>query len=504
MSWFSLLHSARSLFANDREKDLRKRTQSKKRLLRTPLGVERLDDRVVFSTFSVLNLDDSGAGSLRQAIIDSNANAGTDLIRFTSAAQKGLITLTSGELAITDSLRIDGSGADRLAVSGNDASRVFRIAAGATVTIDDLTVAHGRALAQGGGILNAGNLTLTNVIISDNQVVGIPGATTVVDAFGGGVFNSAILTVSGSRFVHNRSIGADGSAGITGTSALGGAIMSGGTASAPAIANVSDSTFVDNRAIAGAAGAGASRAGIGGAISNAIGAMNVSRSIFRDNQAVGGIDNGVPGGFGAGSGGAIANVARFGNSILSVSDSTLSNNWAIGGAGNNAAAQDGRGGAIANYIFPGLVGPVTVSATATIANSIILGNHAIGGDGTTGGNGQGGGVANLFGGALTVSNSLITANQALGGAGNVGGGSDGLGGGIYNGGSSAVGTPKLTLKKTLVTLNRADGKTSPSGAGRGIGGGVYLASGGIASAEAIAVLANIASTSHDEVFGTFA
>ena len=83
------------------------------------------------ATNTVTSLADSGIGSLRQVIFDSNANPGGDLIRFASAARDGTITLTSGELAITDALRIDGPGADRLAVNGNDASRVFRIASGA-------------------------------------------------------------------------------------------------------------------------------------------------------------------------------------------------------------------------------------------------------------------------------------------------------------------------------------------------------------------------------------
>jgi hypothetical protein len=60
------------------------------------LSVERLEDRTVPSTFMVHNLADSGLGSLRQAVLDANANPGADLIRFASAARDGTITLTSG------------------------------------------------------------------------------------------------------------------------------------------------------------------------------------------------------------------------------------------------------------------------------------------------------------------------------------------------------------------------------------------------------------------------
>jgi hypothetical protein len=476
------------------------------------LRVELLEDRMVPTTFMVGNLSDSGEGSLRQAVLDANANPGADLIRFAPSARDGAITLTTGELNITDELQIDGPGADRLAVSGNDASRVFRIGVDVAASIDDLTITRGRAVGQGGGILNAGALTLSRAVLSNNLVVGVPGATlgAVMDAFGGGVFSTGTLTVRYSAFLHNQSLGADGTPSTIGSSALGGAIMSAGTASAPATATVSYSTFLGNEAIGGAAGIGASRAGIGGAIQNATGVLTVSHSLFHDNQAVGGIENGVPGGFGAGSGGAIGNVARTGDSILAVSHSTFTNNRTIGGAaGAGTVAQNGRGGAIANFIFGGLASPVSVKATANITHCAILGNQAIGGAGPTGGNGQGGGIANLSGGVVTVSNSLIALNQAIGGAGGLGGldgeghGGHGQGGGIFNGGPSPVGSPSLTLKRSRVVLNRADGGAGNGGSdGQGQGGGLYLTPGGNADADLLtAIFANQASTSDDDVFG---
>jgi hypothetical protein len=71
------------------------------------VGLERLDDRLVLSTFTVSNLDDTGAGSLRQAITDANATSGADVIHFTVA---GTITLTSAALpALTDTVDLDGT-----------------------------------------------------------------------------------------------------------------------------------------------------------------------------------------------------------------------------------------------------------------------------------------------------------------------------------------------------------------------------------------------------------
>src|SRR6266851_10414559 len=58
---------------------------------RRTLHLEQLEDRTVPSTFTVTNTNDSGAGSLRQAILDANTSAtGTaaspDLIQFNIAA----------------------------------------------------------------------------------------------------------------------------------------------------------------------------------------------------------------------------------------------------------------------------------------------------------------------------------------------------------------------------------------------------------------------------------
>src|SRR6516225_6219946 len=45
--------------------------------------VELMEDRTLLATFAVTNTDDSGPGSLRQAILDSNAaTGGTNVIDF--------------------------------------------------------------------------------------------------------------------------------------------------------------------------------------------------------------------------------------------------------------------------------------------------------------------------------------------------------------------------------------------------------------------------------------
>ena len=80
----SWLRAARSLFVPAGAENGRARQRTPAALL----GIERLEDRTVPSTFTVANLADSGPGSLRQAVLDANANPGADLIRFAPAAPR--------------------------------------------------------------------------------------------------------------------------------------------------------------------------------------------------------------------------------------------------------------------------------------------------------------------------------------------------------------------------------------------------------------------------------
>jgi len=103
---------------------------------------------------TVTNTNDSGPGSLRQAL--SVANDG-DTIDF---AVNGTITLTSGELLVNDSITISGPGTANLAVDGNTDGRVFHVAPGRAVTISALTIRNGNANGEsfpddsGGGVYN--------------------------------------------------------------------------------------------------------------------------------------------------------------------------------------------------------------------------------------------------------------------------------------------------------------------------------------------------------------
>src|SRR2546421_2596465 len=96
----------------------------------TRLALECLEERHAPATFTVTTLADSGAGTLRQAVDDANNAAGADSIDF-EAGLSGTIALTTGELVVTEELSILGPGAGVIAISGNNASRIFHIGAGA-------------------------------------------------------------------------------------------------------------------------------------------------------------------------------------------------------------------------------------------------------------------------------------------------------------------------------------------------------------------------------------
>lgn len=146
------------------------------------------------ATYTVTSLADAGAGSLRQAIVDANGNPGADTIAF---AVTGAVTLTSGELAITDDLTIQGPGAGRLAVDGNAGSRVFSVSgAGTDVTISGLTIRNGVATGSNGGGVNVAagsSLALVNSAVSGNAATGN----------GGGISAAGALTLDGSTVSGN-------------------------------------------------------------------------------------------------------------------------------------------------------------------------------------------------------------------------------------------------------------------------------------------------------------
>jgi len=145
------------------------------------------------ATFTVTTLDDSGPGSLRDAILQANGTPGPDRIEF-AAGLTGTIALMSSLPTITDHLEIAGPGAAAVTLSGSGAVQILSVERGVNAAIDGLTFASGMAV-DGGAILSAGRLTVTGCVFRTNTATNT----------GGAILNQAgILLVRGSTFDQNR------------------------------------------------------------------------------------------------------------------------------------------------------------------------------------------------------------------------------------------------------------------------------------------------------------
>jgi hypothetical protein len=171
-------------------------------------------DRSGADAIVVTSLDDSGPGSLRQAILDTNAAPGPQTITFASGLT-GTIPLASALPRLSSEVNIVGPGASNLTVRRNTGSYgVFYVTPEARVAISGLTVSNGSAY-EGAGFYNLGTLNLTNCLISGNHA----------GYYGGGVFNGQTGTLS-----INRCTIVDNVAGRVGTSTAGGGFANHGHA----------------------------------------------------------------------------------------------------------------------------------------------------------------------------------------------------------------------------------------------------------------------------------
>ncbi len=244
--------------------------------------------------------------SLREAVVAANAAAGPDTI----TVPPGTYTLTlagaseeaaaTGDLDITDDVTI---------IDGNAADRAFELNAGVTAAIERLWVRNGSA-PNGGGIQNAGNLTLSDVLVRENAA----GSSTT--AKGGGVANSGTLVLLSSEVELNTTTGSGGGRNNTGEMTLtdsterqNAADVSGGgiNQSSGGSLTISGSTISENTA-------GSAAVGGGGILADG-GTVTITLSTIRGNSAT---KNG--GGISAGQ-----------NATISITDSTLDTNTANDG-----------------------------------------------------------------------------------------------------------------------------------------------------------------------------
>ena len=263
----------------------------------------------------------------------------------------------TGDLDVVGDVTITGAGADGTVVDGSGLQRVFHIVQSATVKISDLTVKNGLAKGgNGGGILNDGELRLSNVKVLANRSTGDPG---VADGRGGGIENRGKLTLMGVSVGGNTADGKGGGVANWGFLDMMNSEVSGNSSLTDDGGGISSS----GRATIALSTIGGNKAANGGGINNLEGEMRLVDSTLSANAA-------------SAAGGGVRN-----SGALSVVNTTLSGNAAAAG-----------GGGISNY----------AKGKADLNNATVAENATAA---------SGGGIASATPDGVTIANTLIAANR---------------------------------------------------------------------------------------------
>lgn len=325
---------------------------------------EQLEDRAVPAIFVVNTnvdtvdaspgdgsaLDGAGNTSLRAAIMEANALAGTDTIELPAGtydlaiAGTGEDAAARGDLDITGNLTIVGADRATTIIDANRIDRVFAVARNATVEFRSLTITGGQAINdstlggqdRGGGMLIDffSNVAIVDTLFVDN--IAPRTAPGLVFGLGGAITNKGFLTIQDSRFENNFASNA------------GGAIYIGGI---PSTTTIRNTTFANNTANGG------------GAIFNHE-RMTIENSAFVGNGS---------GALNRGNGGAINNN---GGGDLKLINSTVSGNLSnFGGGIINFDRMQIRNSTITNN-RAGWGGGIDASRGVTLENTIVANNNA--------------------------------------------------------------------------------------------------------------------------------
>ena len=356
-------------------------------------------------TFTVTNTNASGPGSLRQAILDANANPGADTINFNIGSGAKTIALVSDLPTITDPVTIDGTtqpgfaGTPLIEIQGAGFSG-NGLALGSSCTLRGLVINH---FGQHGVFLDI--LSQQNIIEGNFIGTDLTGALARGNT-GAGVFTSGRAnTIGGTTAAARNVISGNIRAGvqIANSSNPGGGIIEGnfigtnaaGTGALPngsSSFSISGGVYVNN----GDMLIGSATAGAGNVISG-----NIGEGVIIDALSSGSIS--VRGNFIGTNAAGNAGLANTKNGILifksgaTIGGTTASARNII--SGNNAAGISIASGAISNLIQGNFIG---TDVTGTLA----IGNQ---GDGIrTSENG------NIIGGSASGARNLISGNQGNG------------------------------------------------------------------------------------------
>jgi hypothetical protein len=407
----------------------------------------------------VTNTDDSGPGSLRNAL--TSASNGD-----TVSIPAGTYVLTSGPIQLSTNLKLVGEGEGQTTISGSGAHQIFTTAAGGpTETLRAMTLTGGNAATLGGAVRATGRLTLDHVEIANSHAGQAGGAVhasgrtlIVIDSTfmgdtaggngnagsGGAIFFGGSTSSSGDGFTMK----IDGSSFSQDTAGGGGGAGSGGAIHfAPAVAGTATDVSLDaeltgstfsNDAAGGGGGVSFGGALFVGPTDSATNAGDSFSASLADDDFTG--DAASPSGsgigFGGGAGVFLGMSGQNDASSLSVTSTRFSRN-------TSSADAAGFGGGLNAQITGGL-------AHGSITGSTFAQNHA----GST--TGSGGGLQLTLGngstGSVSVANSTLAGNQS----GAPGGGAS----------LSAAGAATIALGNDTVSGNTATGT--------GHGGGVSV------------------------------
>lgn len=314
----------------------------------------------------VTNLLDSGPGSLRQAVIDANANAGSDTITFAGTGASGTISLLTALPQLgPDTLTISGPGAGALTIRRDPAANTTfgLISETGILNISGLTLTGGVA-PNGGAIWMSGSVNIAGCAINGNTATGFAGEG------GGAIFNAGYgqLTITDSVLNNNTAAFSGGAINFNGgaTGLFGAALV------------ISNSTMANN-----SCGMEPHYQYGGGAV------MLADHSTLVMNNCT------VSGNSASGNGGGLCLGFYFGVG------SSIGNSWVIRNStvSGNSSTRSGGGVAVA-----------TVFGTLRIQNSTITSNTALsegGGIATTGEN-----FGNNFGNAVFLQSAIVAGNNA--------------------------------------------------------------------------------------------